>query len=671
MKFLVPYLPRLSPRSFHYLQSCKPLSSISTNRFKWNSTTNVVITNPTLVIMESCSTMSQLRQIQAHMTRTGLITHTFPMSRLLAFCALADTGDIRYANVLFDHIEKPNIYMWNTMIRGYCKAKIPTMAFFFFLQMVRQQVDMDCRSLVFALKACEQFARVFVGESVHCMIRKLGFDSELLLRNGLIHFYAHCGCLKLARKLFDESSFKDVVTWTSMIDGYTAQDYSDEAINLFNLMLLSDIEPNEVTLIAVLSACSQKGDISMGKTIHEFIRKKDKNYSLNLQNALLDMYVKCGSLVTARELFDNMEVRDVFSWTSLVNGHAKSGDLEYAKKLFDQIPERNVVSWNALIAGYSQNKRPEEALKLFHEMIGEGIIPVEHTLVSVLSACSQLSCLNLGQWIYQYYINEKRLHFSVTLANSLIDMYAKCGSIDAAEQVFSAMSTRDLVSWNSMIAAYAANGPAKQAVNLFDHMTCMGLKPDNITFVSLLTACSHGGLVSKGREYFDTMERNYGIKPQREHYACMIDLLGRAGLLEEAYKLITNMPMETCEAAWGALLNACRMHGNIKLAKFSACNLLSLDPEDSGIYVLLANICANGRKWGDVKMVRSLMREKGVKKLPGRSFIEIDGEIKEFLAADESHPESQQIYNVLNEIFFLSKLEDSDPQPINELTLLG
>lgn len=555
------------------------------------------------------------------------------------------------------------------MIRGYCKAKIPTVAFSFFCRMVGEHVEMDCRSFVFALKSCQRFETVVEGESVHCRVRKTGFDAELLVRNGLIHFYADRGCLELARELFDESSLKDVVTWTSMIDGYAARNNSDEAVYLFKLMLASGIEPNEVTFIALLSACSQKGYLSMGKGIHEFLEKKNNNCSLSLHNALLDMYVKCNCLTAARELFDKMESRDVFSWTSMVNGYAKCGDLESARKFFDQTPEKNVVTWNALIAGCSQNNKPTEAINLFHEMIEAGMIPVEHTLVSVLSACGQLSCLNLGQWIHRNFINSRRIHLTVTLANAFIDMYAKCGCIDVATEIFNAMTKKDLVSWNSVIAAYATNGRAKQAMNLFDQMIYLGFKPDDITFVSLLTACSHGGLVSEGREYFESMERNYGIEPKREHYACMIDLLGRTGLLEDAYKLITNMPMEPCEAAWGALLNACKMHSNVELAKLSAGNVLSLDPKDSGIYVLLANICAKERNWGDVKMARSLMREKGVKKVPGRSLIEIEGEFLEFLVADESHPQSEEIYKVLNEIYFLTKLEDNrrkcDPPTMN------
>ncbi|KAK7285432.1 hypothetical protein RJT34_20205 [Clitoria ternatea] len=662
MKKLLLLVPRKQKSSLYYqhlhLQHRKTLSYSS--QPKWNSKTNVVITHPTLLILESCSSMRQLKQIQARMTLTALITHTFPLSRLLAFCALSDIGDIRHAHLLFRRFHHPNTFMWNTMIRGYRKAQFPTISFSFFLHMLRQGVPFDCRTFVFALKACERFPRASEGESVHCVVTKIGFRFELLVRNGLLHFYADRGWLEHAREVFDEMSHRDVVTWTTIIDGYASRDYPDEALGLFSLMLGSDVEPNEVTFIAVLSACSQKGDIGMGRYIHENVEKKNMRCSLSLRNALLDMYVKCGSLVAARELFDRMETRDVFSWTSMVNGYAKCGDLESARWFFDQTAHKNVVCWSAMIAGYSQNNKPKESLKLFHEMVAAGMVPGEHALVSMLSACGQLSYLDLGHWIHQYFVNGKRLSLNVTLENAIIDMYAKCGSIDAAAEVFGTMPERNLVSWNSMIAGYAANGRAKQAIKAFDQMIQMGFKPDGITFVSLLTACSHGGLISEGQEYFDTMERNYGIKPKKEHYACMIDLLGRTGLLEEAYKLITNMPMQPCEAAWGALLNACRMHGNIELATLSAHNLLSLDPEDSGIYVLLANICANERKWGDVKRVRSLMRNKGVKKVPGHSLIEIDGEFSEFLVAEESHPQSEEIYKVLDEIFLLSKLENRD-----------
>ncbi|KAM7490963.1 hypothetical protein LguiA_033884 [Lonicera macranthoides] len=608
--------------------------------------------------MESCNSMSQLKQIHAHMTRIGLIFHLFPLSRVLAFCALAEAGDLNYAHVLFNQISDPNVFMWNTMIRGCSRSKFPLTGFSFFRRMVRESVEMDSRSFVFAMKACEVLEGVGIGGLVHCMIWKAGFVFDLLVRNGLIHFYADCGCLDCARRVFEEICVRDVVSWTAMIDGYVKNNMADEALRLFDLMLSSGVEPNEVTMITMFSACSQKGNLSLGESMREYVEKNSLNYSPNLMNAMLDMYVKCGCLITATQIFEKMGSRDVFSWTSMINGHAKYGELDLAMKLFKEMPERNVVSWNAMIAGYSQNNKPNEALKLFQDMEKEGLVPMEGTLVCVLSACAQSGCLDLGQWIHYYYVKQKRIRLSVILANAFIDMYAKCGSIDAAAQVFNEMLERDVVSWNSMIVGFASNGHVKKALVLFEQMKNLGYKPDDITFVGVLSACSHGGLLAQGREYFKNMERNFGLKPTLEHYACMIDLLGRIGLLEEAYDLIMKMPMEPDEAAWGALLHACKMHGNVELGKVAAKKLLVLDPKDSGIYVLLSSLCANKKQWGDVKTVRNMMREKGVKKKPGCSSIEVEGEFHEFLVADESHPQSNKIYKVLNDIILLSKLED-------------
>ncbi|GMN38157.1 hypothetical protein TIFTF001_007388 [Ficus carica] len=521
--------------------------------------------------MESCTTMLELRQIQSHMTRSGLITHTFPASRVLAFCALADAGDIRYAHLLFTQIENPNTYMWNTMIRGYAQAQAPLMGLSFFRDMARGCVEMDGLSFVYSLKACEQIPRFLEG--------------------------------------------------------------------------------NSVTMIAMLSVCGGKGDIRMGKRIYDYIITENVHCSLNLINATLDMFIKCGCLIEARKIFAEMKTRDVFSWTSMVNGYAKCGELDSAREFFEGMPEKNAISWNAMIAGYSQNNQPKEAVKLFHDMTKAGLVPTEHTLVCVLSACGQLGCRDLGRRIHHHHINRKGTQLSVILSNALVDMYAKCGSIDSAASLFIEMSDRNLVSWNTMIAGYASHGYAKQALILFEQMKRTELEPDCITFVAVLSACSHGGLVSEGKEHFKCMVKDYGIEPKGEHYACMIDLLGRIGLLEEAYDLIRNMPMVPSESAWGALLNACRMHGNVELAKLSAQKVLELDPQDSGIYVLLANAFANDKRWADVRMVRSMMREQGVKKSPGRSLIEIEGEFHEFLAGDESHPQSKKIYEVLNDVF--------------------
>ncbi|KAJ8445688.1 hypothetical protein Cgig2_026015 [Carnegiea gigantea] len=556
------------------------------------------------------------------------------------------------------HISNPNVYIWNTMIRGYCKALNPVMGILCFREMIREGVEMDERSFLFAMKGFDQVSGYREGGLVHCQIRKLGFSSSVLVQNGLISFYANGGFLNCARQVFDESSSRDVVTWTAMIDGFVQRNAPDEALKLFDLMVCSEVRPNEVTMITLLSACAVKGDLNLGRRIHSYIEKLDLQCTLNLMNTMLDMYVKCGCLTTAKCIFDKMDNRDVFSWTSIVNGYAKHGELELARKYFGEMPVKNVISWNAMISGYSQNNQPKEALDLFHDMLEGGVAPIEATLVCVLSACAQAGCFNLGQWIHNHYLHQKRVEFTVSLGNALIDMYAKCGRIDVAEDLFSDMPQRDLVSWNSMIVGHADHGSAKKALNLFGKMKDEAIKPDDITFIGVLSACSHAGLVNKGRELFGEMEQIFGLKPKIEHYVCIIDLLGRVGLVEEAYDMIKGMPMEPDEAAWGALLNACRMHGNADLGKVAADMLIDLDPEDSGTYVILANLCARERRWGDVSQVRSMMREKGIRKTPGRSCIEVDGKFFEFLASGDSHPQSEDVYRILDEIFALSKLEE-------------
>ncbi|XP_010243118.1 PREDICTED: pentatricopeptide repeat-containing protein At2g22410, mitochondrial-like [Nelumbo nucifera] len=664
---LFPLLRQLQRTQITF-QCLRSFSSASAQKPKWNINSNLMITNPVLLTMESCNSMSELKQIQAHMTRTGLIMHLFPVSRVLSFCALSDFGDINYAKIIFSQIAEPNTYIWNTMIRGYCKAKLPKLGLPLFRQMVQEQVEMDNRTFVFALKACEQSPGAVEGEQLHCLINKLGFDTNLLVQNGLIHLYVRYGFLSSARLLFDTSFVRDVVSWTTMIDGFAQKNLPNEALNLFYAMLSSGITPNEVTMITVLSACSQMGDIGLGKIVHEYIEKNRVNCNLNLLNALADMYVKCGCLNTAREIFEKMEVRDAFSWTIMINGYAKQGDLNFARKLFDEMPERNVVSWNAMIAGYSQNNQPNEALELFHEMKELGVVPIESTLVCVLSACAQSECLDLGRWIHQHYVGQKRIQPSVILTNAIIDMYAKCGDIDAAAKLFNEMQDKDLVTWNSMIAGYAAHGYADQALGLFEQMRNLELVPDDITFVGVLSACSHGGLVTQGKKYFEDMRVEYGIEPKAEHYACMIDLLGRVGLVEEAKELLKRMPMEPDEAAWGALLNACKMHGNVELGKLAADKLLDLDPKDSGIYALLANLYASRRRWDDVRMVRSMMRDRGVKKTPGCSSIKIDGQSYEFLVADKSHTRSEEIYETLDVMLLWLKMEGYVP---NTSQLMG
>ncbi|PKA64267.1 Pentatricopeptide repeat-containing protein [Apostasia shenzhenica] len=640
----------LLPLRFHLF------STISKAKLSWNSNNNLIVTHPILSVMESCASMAELRQIQAQFTRKGLIEHRFAVSRIIAFCALFDEGDMNHARLLFDKIPDPNTYIWNTMIRGYTRCGFPLLSISFLKQMIDKIDNVDGRTWVFALKAYEFFPEILLGEGVHGLVSKQGFNLEMLVQNSLMHYYVKLGELPSAERVFDEILEPDIVSWTTIIDGYLENSLPIEALRIFQCLSAAGVQSNAVTMIAVLSACSQMGFLDLGSSIHGYIEKSSLCDNLNMMNALVVMYGKCGCLGSAKKIFDEIEIKDVFSWTCMLSGYCRFGDLETARKFFDKMPEKNVVSWSSMIAGYAQANRPWEALDLFREMIAANVEPTSATLASILSACAQASCLHLGKWIYGRYIVMKRLKLNLKLSNAFIDMFAKCGDIDMAAKIFHVMPQKDIVSWNSMILGFASHGNGIEAVALFEQLKGQGFVPDDITFVGVLSACSHVGLVSEGRRHFFDMKAAYGIEPKAAHYACMIDLLGRVGLVADAFGLVANMPMEPDLAGWGALLNACKMHGSLELGSHAGEKLLDLDPSDSGVYSLLSSIYATCNKWEEVKKLRMIMKSRKVKKTPGCSIIEIEGKFHEFLATDMSHICSISIYAVLEILYIhLSK----------------
>lgn len=636
-----------------------PLSSSPAARSRW-SPISVVITNPALSVMENCGSMRDLKQVQGHMVRTGMIDHRFPASRLLAFCALSEAGDLEHACRIFSQISEPNAFMWNAMIRGYHWWRSSSAALHLFRRMVRKGAEMNGRTFVFVLKVCESSPRAAEGECIHSLLHKLGFELDLLVRNALMHFYVRYESIASALDLFHRSSERDVVSWTTMIDGYAQGGFLDQALQLVRAMMLEgSARPNEVTMITVLSSCSRLGLLNLGRSVHAFAERNSMNMSTNLLNALIDMYGKCGCVDSARQVFTGIGAKDVFSWTSMVNGYAKSGNLKLARQLFEEMPERNSVSWSAMIAGYSQASLPEAALELFQEMQSTGVEPIEATLLSVLSACAQSGRLDIGQRA-RHYLTSQKMKLTTALGNAFIDMYAKCGSISEASKLFAEMSDRDLVSWNSMIMAHAFHGNSREALAVFEKMKLAGAAPDGVTFVGVLSACCHGGLVAEGEKQFREMIAKFNLQPTSEHYACMVDLLGRVGLLAEAVGLMESMPAAPDRAAWGALLHACRIHGEVELGKLVAEKLMVLDPSDSGIYMLLSNLCAVRGEWEGVKMARRRMREGGIKKAPGRSSIEVDGELHGFFAAGRSHPLSAEIYRILDLVYVELGREDHE-----------
>lgn len=364
------------------------------------------------------------------------------------------------------------------------------------------------------------------------------------------------------------------------------------------------------------------------------------------------MYAKCNKIREARSVFDNMPIRNVISETSLLSGYAKSAIVESARFMFFKMNEKNVVSWNALISGYTQNGENEEALQLFLQLKRESYLPTHYTFGNILNACANLADIYLGRQVHTHVIKhgfrfESGPESSIFVGNSLVDMYAKCGSMTDGMRVFDTMLERDKVSWNAMIVGLAQNGNAKEALSLFEEMLVAGEKPDHVTMIGVLSACGHAGLVDEGRIYFQLMIEVYGLVPQRDHYTCMVDLLGRSGLLNEAWQFVKSMPIEPDCVLWGSLLGACRVHRNVEMGKLVAHKILELDPSNSGPYVLLSNIYAAMGRWADVMNTRKLMRQRGVVKQPGCSWVEIKGKVHVFMVKDKNHFQKKAIYRLL------------------------
>jgi pentatricopeptide repeat protein len=370
---------------------------------------------------------------------------------------------------------------------------------------------------------------------------------------------------------------------------------------------------------------------------------------LRVENALVDMYAECADMDSASKVFDGMQVRSVVSWTSLLSGLARLGQVDEARDLFDRMPERDTVSWTAMIDAYVRAARFREALEMFREMQYSNVSADEFTMVSVITACAQLGALEMGEWV-RVYMSRQGIKMDAFVGNALIDMYSKCGSIERALDVFKGMHHRDKFTGTAIILGLAVNGYGEEAIQMFYRMIGVSETPDEVTFIGVLTACTHAGLVDQGREFFLSMIETYNIAPNVVHYGCIIDLLGRAGKITEALETIDQMPMKPNSTILGTLLAARRVHGNSKIGELVAERLLELHPENSMVYTLLSNMYAKCNRWEDVRRLRHAIMEKGIKKEPGCSLIEMNGIIHEFVAGDQSHPMSKEIYSKLESI---------------------
>lgn len=361
-------------------------------------------------------------------------------------------------------------------------------------------------------------------------------------------------------------------------------------------------------------------------------------------------YSHLGALVFASQAFDESSNRNIVCWTSLISAHCAHGLVDRAREIFDRMAERNDVSWSAMITGYVQNERPEEAIELFRELKGRGSVKLNDSLlVGILNACAGLGASEEGRWIHDY-IDRRETRYGLELGTALLDFYSKCGFLESARKVFYKMASKDVTAWSAMVMGLALNGLGHSAIETFSEMLTCNVMPNAVTFVGVLTACNHGGLVDEGWAYFEDMSRVYGVSPTIEHYGCVIDLLSRAGRTAEAERLIQCMPMEPDGAIWGALLNGCLTHGYTELGERVGRHVIELEPHHCGRYVGLANVYAAMGRWECVVKVRRAMRDRGVATTPGWSLIEINGVGHKFLAEDRVHPQQEEIYRMLGDL---------------------
>ncbi|KAJ7980584.1 Pentatricopeptide repeat-containing protein [Quillaja saponaria] len=465
--------------------------------------------------------------------------------------------------------------------------------------------------------------------------------------------------------VFKQVKYPNPFLWTALIRGYAVQGPFFESVRLYNCMRREGIHPVSFTFSAMFKACGVVLDVILGRQVHaQTILMGGFASDLFVGNTMINMYIKCGFLDSARQVFDEMSHRDVVSWTELIVAYSKDGKMESAQDLFDEMPVKDMVVWTAIVTGYAQNASPREAIEFFEKMQAAGINTDEVTLVGVISACAQLGASKYANWIRD--IAEKSgfgPEENVVVGSAFVDMYSKCGNAEEAYKVFEGMKERNVFSYSSMIVGFAMHGQARAAIELFYEMLKTDIKPNRVTFVGVLTACSHAGMVEQGQQIFATMEKCYSVAPTSDHYVCMADLLGRAGQLEEALELVKTMPMDPTGGVWGALLGASHIHGNPDIAEIAANHLFELEPNSIGNYILLSNIYASAGRWDDVSRVRKLMRKKKLKKNPGCSWVEgKKGVTHEFFAGDMTHPKSSEIRQALQDLIDRLKADGYQPK---------
>ncbi|KAL7188967.1 hypothetical protein ACSBR1_038767 [Camellia fascicularis] len=656
---------------------------------------NEAIFSDTVSSIRMCTTAKNLKlgsSIHAKILKSELHTDVSITNSLLNMYTKCEHMD--YASKVFDDMPNRTVVSWTTIMSCYCQKGFADEVLSLFNQML-ESLPPNEFTLAVLLQACAQKGDPELVKVIHCFAVKFGFDDDNFFQNSLIDAYAKCGILGAVEEVLERFSCRDVVSWTSAISGHVGNGMMKRALELFFLMQGDGVEPNEVTILSILQACSKIKEWLVFQWIHGMVMKTGLCRNGLVMNSLVEMYAVNGYLNEAMEIFRHfcftgealclspetmatllqgcghsgffMLGEEIHGYlikhgffpntiveNSLMDMYGESGQLDFAFQIFRTMSFKDIITWNTLMTCLVKSGRSSEVLKLLSEIHTYGeqdnIYPDFITMLASIQACSNLASLWLGQVIHGYTVRSG-LILDILVQNSLIDLYGKSGRLDFAEQVFEDMPERDLGSWNSLIAAYGINGDGASALQIFSELKKLGIyQPNAITFVNILSSCAHAGLIEEGIEIFDSMNRDYGIDPRMEHVACMVNLLGRSGKLKEAEAFV-EMTVKPGPDVWGALLGACALFSNVEIAERAASKLFVLEPNSSVWRVAMSNVYASVGRWEDAAKVRVEVRElEELRKEGGWSSVEVKGDMHRFMVADISHPESKKIYKVLNGI---------------------
>ncbi|XP_072950735.1 pentatricopeptide repeat-containing protein At3g53360, mitochondrial [Typha angustifolia] len=569
-------------------------------------------------LVRACSGMSEIelgRQLHCQAFKLNCGSDRIVQNALVTM--YAKFGNVKAASVVFERILDKDLISWGSMIAGFSQQGCELDALYLFREMIRMGVYCPNEfhfGSVFS--ACGSMLQLEHGEQLHGLCLKFGLDINKFAGCSLTDMYSRCRKLDSAKKAFFQIDMPDLVSWNSIISAFSYEGLINEAMVLFSEMRDLGLQPDEISVCCLLCACTGYVSLYQGQLVHSYLVKVGLNVDVSVCNALLTMYMRCSDHSTALYLFEEMKDQDV-------------------------------VSWNIILTACLQYHQLEELFRLLKSMHNSVKKLDQITLNTVLSACADLAYFEMGKQVHAYAF-KVGLETDLMISNGLIDTYAKCGSLDDAKKLFEMMgNSSDVFSWSSLIVGYAQFGYAQESLELFAHMQSLGIRPNHVTLVGVLSACSRVGLVDEGFYYYSIMEPEYGIAPTKEHCSCVIDLLSRSGRLCEAARFLDEMPFEPDIVMWKTLLAACRVHNNVEIGKRAAEGILKIDPSNSAAYVLLCNIYASSGCWDDFARLRKLMKNSGVRKSPGKSWIKVKGELSVFVAEDRSHPESNDIYAML------------------------